>query len=387
MERRGLRIGITIGLHAPDESLWINGIKQNAIFLAKLLQNSPLGHEVVLLNTTSIPITDRLPWDVGALPTAPFADRCDGLDILIELGGQIGPDQSARIKAQGTKLVSYSCGSEYVQNMEAMIFRRPLWDGLFINPDYDEIWIIPQNAPTTLPFLQTFRRCPARAVPFIWDPCAIAAVSKDLPEGGEYRPRSGARRVSVIEPNVDVLKFCMYPILATEQAFRKAPDQFEILQVANSDHMVHDDREFAGLMRHLDIVKAGKAFFHGRVRTPDFLSGHTDIVVSHQWGVPLNYFYLECCWQGFPFVHNAGLIKDLGYYYPENEIDVAARHILSICADHDADWRGYSDQQRRLIQRFLSSDPDLISTYDDLLFGLFADAAAPARTRADHAAA
>ncbi|MCC8397600.1 DUF2827 domain-containing protein, partial [Paraburkholderia sp. MMS20-SJTR3] len=29
-----LRIGITIGLHQPNETLWNNGIKQNAAFLA-----------------------------------------------------------------------------------------------------------------------------------------------------------------------------------------------------------------------------------------------------------------------------------------------------------------------------------------------------------------
>ena len=28
---KALRIGITIGLRSPDESLWVNGIKQNAL--------------------------------------------------------------------------------------------------------------------------------------------------------------------------------------------------------------------------------------------------------------------------------------------------------------------------------------------------------------------
>jgi hypothetical protein len=65
---RALRIGITIGLHTPDESLWTNGIKQNALFLAKLFQHSPLGHDVRLLNTTVTPISDCLPWNLMKFP-------------------------------------------------------------------------------------------------------------------------------------------------------------------------------------------------------------------------------------------------------------------------------------------------------------------------------
>ncbi len=381
MTRRSLRIGITIGLRAPDETLWSNGIKQNALFLAKLLRNSSLAHDVVLLNTTDVPVTPALPWDLTAFPTVPFDNGCDGLHVLIELGGQISPDQTARLKKQKTKLVSYCCGPEYVQNIEAMIFGRPLWDSIFINQEYDELWTIPQITGTTAPFLQTFRRCPVREVPFVWDPMAIESVAAALPHGGEYRPRGGPRRLAVVEPNIDVLKFCLYPILAAERAFRAAPDSFEMLYVANSEHLALADREFAGMMRHLDIVKAGKAGFLGRVRTPDFLSAHTDIVVSHQWGLPLNYFYLECCWQGFPLIHNAQLIRDLGYYYPDNAVDVAGSHILDVCARHDAEWQPYRDRQRRRIQRFLATNRALADQYDDLLFGLLSRSGAAARHR------
>ena len=370
MTRRALAIGITIGLGAPDESLWLNGIKQNALFLAKLLLRSPLGHDVRLLNTTSIPVTAALPWDIVAFPTMAFDQGCDGLDVLIELGGQICAEQTSRIKAQGTRLVSYCCGPEYVQNIEAMIFRRPLWQSIFINPDYDEIWVIPQVAETSLHFFQTFRRTPARVVPFVWDPMAIEAVAAGLPDRGEYRPREGARRLTVIEPNIDVLKFCLYPILAAERAYRERPEDIAFLHVANADAFVHDDREFAGLMRHLDIVRDHKASFIGRVETPTFLAAHTDIVVSHQWGLALNYFYLECCWQGFPLVHNAQLIGELGYYYSGNDVDAAARLVLDAIASHDARWEAYRVGQRRAIERFLATNDELVQHYDELLFTL-----------------
>ena len=39
--------------------------------------------------------------------------------------------------------------------MESMLFGRRLWDSLFINRGYDEVWAIPQIAPSSLPFLQS----------------------------------------------------------------------------------------------------------------------------------------------------------------------------------------------------------------------------------------
>ena len=41
LPEKSLRIGITIGLHHANESLWSNGIKQNAVYLAEALKYCP----------------------------------------------------------------------------------------------------------------------------------------------------------------------------------------------------------------------------------------------------------------------------------------------------------------------------------------------------------
>lgn len=367
---RPLKIGITIGLRSYDESLWTNGIKQNALFLAKLFQGSEHGHRIVLLNTTDVPITDGLPWDRNHFETRAFDEGFEELDVLIELGGQICPERTEAIKRQGTRLVSYCCGPEYIQNIEAMIFSRRLYDGIYINDRYDSLWIIPQIYRLNRGFLQTLRRCPARQVPFVWHPMAIEQASADLPDHGEYRPVAGPRRLAVVEPNIDILKFCLYPIFIAENAFRQAPDEIAFMHVANADRFVHDNAEFAALMRELDIVRARKASFIGRVVTPRFLKEHADVVISHQWGLPLNYFYLECCWQGYPLIHNASLVPGLGYYYEGSEIDAGAERLLQVLHGHDDNWEDYAEEQRRRIWCFHAENPDLIRRYDTLLFDL-----------------
>jgi hypothetical protein len=65
---------------------------------------------------------------------------------------------------------------------------------------------------------------------------------------------------------------------------------------------------------------------------PTFLAENTDIVISHQMENPLNYFYLEVCWQGYPLVHNASLCDDLGYYYRDNDAEAASKLPYPQCA-------------------------------------------------------
>jgi hypothetical protein len=64
-----LCIGITVGLRGADESLWINGIKQNALYLAKVFSQSRRGHRVILVSTTGVSLEGPLPWDRDIFPT------------------------------------------------------------------------------------------------------------------------------------------------------------------------------------------------------------------------------------------------------------------------------------------------------------------------------
>jgi hypothetical protein len=375
--RAGLRIGITVGLRESGESLWLNGIKQNALYLARVFAHSPRGHRVALVNTTGIALEGPLPWDREQFPTHNFEDVKDHLDVLIELGGQISAQQTDYLKRRGTRLVSYCCGPEYVQNMESMIFARGDTSGIFINPRYDEIWVIPQIVETSWHFLSNLRRRPTRRVPFVWDPMCLTARAQHLPNEGEYRPKRGGRRLTVMEPNHDVLKFCLYPMLIADTAYRQIGDAIAHLHVTNAEHLATQSPMFASLAHSLDLVRDSRAYFVGRFDTPQFLAEHTDVVISHQWGLALNYFYFDVCWMGYALVHNAALCRQLGYFYPENDVDTGALQLIHAVTEHDEDWEGYRMRQRTLIEPFLATNPSLIAEYDALLDGLLATQPAP----------
>ena len=367
MASQPLRIGITLGLQHEGESLWVNGIKQNAVFLAEALRNCPNVARVTLVNMTPVALT-ALPWDTQRWPVATFDAMKDDLDVLIELGGQVGPDQTAYIKQRGTRLVSYCCGFEYVHTMESVLFRRPSFGhNLFVNQRYDAIWMVPQVASVSEHYFTVLRRRPATVVPFVWDPVFVEQRSASLPEHGEYRPRKGPARLTVMEPNINVVKFCMYPVFIAEEAFRRRPELIGFLHVTNADGLARESKEFVAVMSQLDIVRQHKASFVGRFETPQFLSEFTDAVISHQWENPLNYFYFDVCWQGYPLVHNAHLCAELGYYYEGNDVPAGTAQLLHALETHDKDWERYRQRQRSAIGRFLPSNADVCTAYTELL--------------------
>jgi hypothetical protein len=139
------------------------------------------------------------------------------------------------------------------------------------------------------------------------------------------------------------------------------------LHVTNAERLAKESPEFVSLMGQLDIVREHKASFVGRFDTPQFLSEFTDVVISHQWENPLNYLYLEVCWQGYAFVHNAHLCSDLGYYYPGHDVQAGRAALLRAMQTHDNQWEDYRQRQRKLIARHLPTDPALVARYDDLL--------------------
>ncbi|RSZ46065.1 MULTISPECIES: DUF2827 domain-containing protein [unclassified Variovorax] len=366
-----LRIGITIGLHHEAETLWNNGIKQNAVFLAEALKHCPGVASVVLVNTTTVPITPALPWDLTRWPTVNFEAAKDSVDVLIELGGQIDPAQTDYLKRRGARLVSYCCGFEYVHAMESMLFSKPLWgQNLFVNQRYDDIWMVPQVANISQPYFEVLRRAEARAVPFVWSPVFLDERTRALPGAGVYQPHAGARRLSVMEPNINVVKFCLYPVLIAELAYRSRPEAIALLQVTNAERLARENMEFITLMNQLDLVREHKAVFLGRHETPVFLAQNTDIVVSHQWENPLNYFYLETCWQGYPLVHNAHLCADLGYYYQGNDVAGGSARVLEAIDTHDANAANYRSRQRTLIDRYLPGNAAATGVYNNLLLDL-----------------
>ena len=102
------------------------------------------------------------------------------------------------------------------------------------------------------------------------------------------------------------------------------------------------------------------------------LSQMTDIVISHQWENPLNYAYLDVMYLQFPLIHNADMIKDAGYFYPDFEAEKGAELLKHVIENHDNNIDAYNERNEEVMTRYTVYNEGLVDTYTKLLDNLHA---------------
>lgn len=403
-----MKIGITIGIRNKKESMWINGIKMNAIFLQNTLQK--LGHDVYLLDTNSV-ITrnkatgkledDELVWDSKKYPCYDFNRKHKSMDVLFLLGVAIGPEAVAEFKKSGEnkRVVKYACGNNYVLDMEHMIFKEGEEadkHGVTFNQNIDEVWYVPQQGHQNQDYYAVTHQLPMEKVfacPFVWDPMFIddaeSLYKKDaVDENGNVVPtpenlpiylpgkEQEDLRLLTFEPNLNVVKFSMIPMLIAEEALGRGR-RFEKMHIVSASRLYKNGfwRKFVNKLRLTDInekTKQPRIEVQHRYPIHYILARFADIVISHQWENPLNYAYLDVMYLQFPLIHNATMIKDAGYYYPDFEIHKGADMLEWVMDNHDKNIDEYNDKNEEVMTRYTVYNEGLLDTYSKLLDNLMA---------------
>lgn len=365
-----ISLGITIHLKYEDESVWTNGIKQNAIFLARTFMNSNKNYNVYIVNTSNTKITNKLGWDIEKYKTVQLNDIKDELDIIFPLGGGLSKEWIDYLRNRGCKIVPYKCGNEYIISMENILFEAR--DLLTTYEQVDQVWNIPQMENTNQEYWRMFYRAEAVTIPFVWNEMFLEQHIKELEKKGidtYYQPSNKPKNISVFEPNINVYKFAMYPILIAEDVYREEPNLIERLKITNTQKIRYH-KEFIHLVKQLDIENNNKVSYENRFPIAWFLAEHTDIVLSHQWENALNYAYIDTVYLNYPLVHNAHLFKDAGYYYNGFNIKEGKEKLLYAIKEHDNNMESYNNKSKKMIEYYHSDNPKNVKRYDELIENL-----------------
>ena len=357
-----MRIGISVITRA-GQNIWENGIGQNVIFLALLLQRLPFVSNVVLLDVgDQHAMPQQVDNEAMGIRLVPARLAGDEVDIIVEMAGALDTQWLGLMRGRGKKIVYCCCGQPYVGLIENAVFDRP---GLFSPVDrWDEIWLLPKDRTFT-PMLRTIYRCPIKEAPFIWSPQFLQArideVAKlDLYYG--YQPRIMSKnatqnglRVAIFEPNISVVKTSSIPMLACDEAYRADRSSIVMMNVLNTLHL-KDHPTMLYLANSLDLVKEHKALFLGRHDIVGFMVQNADAVVSHQWANDQNYSYLDALYGDYPLIHNSPWLSSFGagYYYPGFEAAEGGRQLRIAAAEHD---ERLGDQRRAARVVFDAVDP------------------------------
>lgn len=358
-----LNIGLTINLN-KDSGVWSNGIIQNVVYLYQSLKCSNNQYNVCITDCGEYENLEDFKW-AKDLNLVKLKDVIQELDLLILIGSQVTDNDINNIHKNNGKVVFYQCGSNYILNMEDVLFKEE--DNNFKYTKLtDEIWMIPQNEYINYHYLKVMHNTHTVVVPFVWGSKFLDMEKENLPNKAVYNRSVGSKRISIFEPNINVVKFFMYPLLIAERLNKINPTLIKTVFVTNTLRYTKN-KKFSNLVTNLDISKSKIATFEKRYITPYFLAHHTDVVVSHQWGNPLNYAYLDALYLGYPLVHNADFCKEAGYYYEGFNIEEGANQLQKAIEEHDKYIDEYNYRSSTVLKRYKYDNPHTVVYYDKLI--------------------
>jgi hypothetical protein len=383
-----MRVGITIGL-TEGLSIFSNGLTQNLLMFYDILDQIEHVDKVSLIDLHQRDWEDyqKFPYLDGYDMEQWDVDIQNRFDVLVVFGITPTPTFIKQFKSVETnKVISYKCGNTAVLQMESLIFERSSKDAInkkdkktpIVGPiQFDEIWMIPQQEFHNSQIWEIQHKTKTRVVPFIWSDKFIKnqimlATEKDssiTPFFKDKKDSIDKWNVATLEPNQNVIKN-MYPMLwIFEHANRLNPSLFQKFKITNAMEFQRNNY-LIRLVHDLSFYKEGKLQLGPRWNIIDLLSKHTDAVVCHQWGNPLNYAYFDIVYLGYPLVHNAHLCADIGYYYADWNVKDAAQLLVDGLQSIKEDDT-YLKRNRDILKRYNTDNKQMVIQYGHLLKNLW----------------
>ena len=379
-----INIGLTFSV---PSHMFCNGINQNVIYLYELLSN--IGYRAHLIVTNDdyekIKVSTPAGWEKQNYN---IISNCDiytvNFHAVIVVGVQLSTTILRQLQYMHVKTIAYVCGNEYLMHSESILYKLKQSVGIqhdaFPKSLFDETWIVPQNFPMNETYYKTLHRCKkVIEAPFIWSPKgmeSIAAQSGLTLNDYIYRPSSRvAKKMATFDPNISVLKWFMPSFVLCERAYQLAPQFIDRIYLTNAFYQTIGDtleaNKMEAIVKNTNLFLDKRVFFEKRFITLEFMKTHADVAVFHQWGNPLNYVYLEMAWLGYPFVHNANLCPDLGYYYEDYNLEQGAEVLLRAIMKHDSVAGEYLRINRERVDRYLPTNAALQQKYKKMFDDLF----------------
>lgn len=373
-----VNMGITILIKDPKESsIFSNGIRQNVILLREVYEKCKNVDKSYIVNIANVDPEKYkgTSWE-EYLPFIISVEQAKEMcDVVVICHGSFTVSQYQEFNSLKKKMVIQVLGAELTCFNEMILFNseRKVSD-MFVRNEYvSAVWTSPHFYNRDRFFFETIYNCPVHEAPYIWDDRFIKSHTdllskKDPSNDGRYKPRS-PKRIGTMEPNINVVKTSVVPITIVEKLQRKYPEAFEKAYIFGSNR-IKSKKELVDFVRNLDSYKAKKMSFESRYPIVWTLNTHTEIVLCHQSGCELNYLYLDAAWLGYPVVHNSPMMRDLGWYYPENNASIAVEHINYIAKNFDTlehPDEKYLKSSRDFAFRYMIGNAENIKNYEKLI--------------------
>jgi hypothetical protein len=361
-----MKIAITLDMSV---AFWANGMQQNIVFLYSLL--SKAGNDCYYV--TFKPPSHELQKDhKGMLLDDMLKDKNEVFDVVIVAGFDLLPEMYDELKKRNPnlKIILVHFGNKLMDDIHYGICNIKSGKQPLQKPDrLDQVWISPHHA-FSKEYIKTYYDTENVFVaPYIWDNFFVDQKIKELKDR-DLSPDFKQKEVSnvcIFEPNISHLKNCIIPLAICERFNKIFPEELGNVN-AFGCNKIRDNVFFQKLMNKFEIVQnTEKCFFNNRWGSLDALSKFGSTVVSHQFYNELNYSHFEVLYLGLPLVHNSPRLENVGYYYPEFDVEMGAKQLKNAIQNHSSTINAYKKDAEEFLKNFSPHSEDNIKGYIELL--------------------
>jgi hypothetical protein len=366
-----MRIGISI-ITTPGHNIWNNGIGQNVYHLANTLARIPFVEKVFLINTGD---QESHAHGVGGIANEysllSLAEAKDNIDVAIELSGALDVSWIKRVRATGSKVVYHNCGQPYASLVEPTIFDKPSFFGEAER--CDAVWQLPKDNIFNN-MMGVIHRCPVYTVPYLWDPIFINQSITDIVDqktkfGYEKHSLRRGATISIFEPNISTVKMGVIPFMICENVYSKKPKIIKKVNFLNGIEM-SAHATFFHLVNRSTLYQKNKLAITPREVFAHTMANGSNVVVAHQLECTDNYAYLDALYGNYPLVHNSPTFSDVGYYYPDCDIETGSASLIEAINSHDRNLENYTRTSKNFINKFSPTNKTNINNYARALLSL-----------------
>jgi len=366
-----MNITITFGTNDVDFSVWSNSDIQNIYALYKLLSEvKEYNVRLVNLGIDIKTITSEVGIGVNDIKFYSWDDIKEDTDILIETSAKINKRQINYIKRRKCKFISFITYNSYISDLEDVTFNEK--NSPINKRDYDEIWIYPHHKKLNEYYLRELYNTNVYEVPYIWVDEFMEEYKEFLlntEQQLEYKPHYSKKNITILEPNTNILKSSIYPILIVNKVYKEFPNLINKVRVLNTYHL-HKNSKFLSIIGDLEISNDNKISFENNYSTPFILSTVTDIVISHQWQDELNNLYFDIFYGKYPLLHNSETLKGYGFYYNDFNIDEASKKLITILNKFHLISEDYNNKCHQITYSYSPNNQAIINKYKERIFNL-----------------
>jgi hypothetical protein len=355
---QNIKIGIT---SKSGDNLFGNGLNQNVWFLFRLLKVA--GYDIHLVSEDPKEQGKNL---ITEIIEPLSSDNIDTFGMIIECAHALSNSMTDLILDKGIVKIGIQYGNRLLIDLERMI-HRPEQHGIF-KKFVHEIWASP-HFDFSFPALEIIEKTEMHVCPYIWSPEIITHAYMRFKIDPFFKHTTNINNIGFFEPNINVVKSCLIPMLIAEDLYRRRPELInEIYNFGSKPLLEKDNKVFKTIIKKLDIRKDKIVSFEGRYKfTWALHKEFAGTVVSHHWMNGLNYLQLEAMYLGTPMVHNSEFFKDHGYYYPEWDAKEGSRQLERAIETHKDVFLQERERDREKLWEFHPDNPKNIQGYVDLI--------------------